>query len=145
MQIGTGSATILNFDLKPISASYNKIVEDIFTLMSTNNYALLIIGLVLMITSLVLISVACHHKRKASKRRVNEANGMFNLSKNINSVGFHRYNEIVDNSDEESLTRIESKKSTNANRYPKSNEGDSRKLLFTDDDEDDQDDKIFIR
>lgn len=108
--------------------------------------------------SLLLFTFACYQKRKSYKNGAGGAGKLFNLGKNLNNVGFHRYNELVLNSDEETLTTTKSNdksslpvvnysKKNGTNRYSKLDTGDNKKLLFTDDDEDDDDqnENIFVR
>jgi hypothetical protein len=111
----------------------------------------------MMSVSVVLVTLACYHKRGSAKYKLNTSDNMFGLGKNINSVGFHKYNEIVDGGENDEFgTRsgngtgsggsrkdLSRNSSVNANRYSKT--GDEKKLLFADDDDDDEDDKIFIR
>lgn len=167
VQVGSGAATSVTIELKSLNSNF-KIVDDLFTVLSTNTNSLLIIGIVLVVLSLSSVCIALYHKKKLYRNKFKQGNSMFNLGKNLNSVGFHRYNEIVENnSDDEGLTsRNENgkvafkqipnnsgsnttfsklfshgKKSAFPNTAP-----DNVKLLFTDDDDDDdQDDKIFIR
>jgi hypothetical protein len=155
--VGSGSATIVNFELKSTESGYKKIVSDLVVLASTNTYGLLIIGLVLMSVSLVLVTFACIHKRKMTNNRqkLNSSDMKFSLGKNINSVGFHKYNEIVDNGHDEEFGKrsgggggsSSSGSRKDMNRYTKTNDDLSanQKLLFADNDDDDEDDKIFIR
>ncbi len=135
-------------------------------MVSTNTYGLIIVGILFIIASSLLYIVACYHKRRLNRRKLNDSNGVFNLGKSLNSVGFHRYNEIneddvedEENSINNDKSLIKNKKNTStssSSRFSKfisssskSTTPDNKKLLFTDDDDDDDDDdkedKIFIR
>ena len=153
----------MNVELTSNNLSYKQIVDNLFTTISTNTNTLFIVGFSLMCFSCLLFGFACYHKRRLNLRKLNgnEKNGgLLNLGKNLDSVGFHRYNELVLNSDEENLTGSTNKNKTtssantrnnykfaNTNHYSKMDSADNKKLLFTDDDEenDDGDDKIFVR
>ena len=130
--------------------------DEIFTTITTNSNTLFIIGVVLMSFSLLLFTFACYQKRKSFKNGANSTGTLFKLGNNLNNVGFHRYNELVLNSDEEALTATKTEKSSpvvnyskknGSNRYSKLDAADNKKLLFTDDDDedDDQNENIFIR
>jgi len=148
--IGTGSAEQVNVELRPLQADYGNMVKNMIDMLSTNTYVLLIAGIVLMVISSILLTFACCHKSVCGRKK---ENSIFNLGQNLNSVGFHRYNEILNNSDEESLTQISNKPTkrltdslVGMNRYSNLNDdADNRKLLLTDEDDDEQEDKIFIR
>lgn len=142
--VGTGAAVVLNFKLKPLNSGYVKMMTDLYELASTNTYALLVIGLVMLSFSVILFAMACYcHRRAVLRRRTAAGNDkLFQLSKNINSVGFHRYNELVENSDDEGQ-RGRARKSVNMNKYSDGGD-DQQKLLFADND-DDEDERIFIR
>ncbi len=150
VEVGSGTATIVNFVLKSTESGYKKIVSDLVVLASTNTYGLLIIGLVMMSISLILVTLACYLNRKSAKKKqkLNTSDLVFNMGKNINSVGFHKYNEIVDNGDDDEFGKRGGSGGSrkDLNRYSRTNEdlAANQKLLFADDD-DDEDDKIFIR
>jgi hypothetical protein len=105
----------------------------------------------MMTFSIILVSIALYHKRKALNKRLGGDNDpVFKIGKNINSVGFHKYNELIDNSDDERNSKAKRKQNAssqlNINRYKSNDDSQAnQKLLFAESDDDDQDDQIFIR
>ena len=92
------AARILNFNLVPKRFGQNQIVGNVFQFLSRNTYGLLIAGVVTLMISIILITIACVYR---SNRLSNSKN-----NNKSNTVGFHRYNQ-VSNSDvdeEESLS-----------------------------------------
>jgi hypothetical protein len=148
--VGTGSAEQVHIELKPIQADYGNMVKSMIDMLSTNTYVLLIAGIVLMAISSALLTFACWQKGVCGRKK---QNSVFNLGQNLNSVGFHRYNEILNNSDEEALNQTSNKPTkrladslVGMNRYSNLNDdADNRKLLLSDEDDEEQEDKIFIR
>lgn len=113
-------------------------------LVSTNTYMLFGIGIALFSISTLIVCIACCHKHK---RRRNEDLG-------LDPAGFHRYKELNISDDDEVTTRgTKSPKMNSAKkngigsytRFSKLSEVDNRKLLEMASEDEDGDDKIFIR
>lgn len=160
VSVGSGSAIVLNFELEPTQSKFNQIVEDMTHLISTNNYALLVCGLLIMSISIGLVSLGCYCRRSANRRSNAAASASLINPLGKHSNGFHRYNDLDDDDDEEKMRSIrrnvdDGKKngagiSLNINnsscKYTKLEETDSKKLLVSDDDDDDEnEDKVFVR
>lgn len=72
----------------------SQIIENIITFVSSNTYALLIGGVVALIISTILMTIACKY-RCSSKRDYKK------LSSNGSSVGFHRIKNFDDDEDDD--------------------------------------------
>ncbi|CAF0751962.1 unnamed protein product [Brachionus calyciflorus] len=75
VKVGQGSATVVNFDLKPIGINYDKIVNEVITVISTNSYAYLITGLSIIIIILIIISLVV--KSFKSNSRITLPNNLY--------------------------------------------------------------------
>ena len=141
--VGSGAATVANFEMKPLKTNYKEIVENLVSVMSSNAHSLLVIGIVSLLISVTLVSVSCYHKRRRF------GNGKFKPSNATSNSGFHRYNELLaDNSDQELRTKGGKKKEASngiSPRYTKISEVDNRKLLTQFSEDEEEDDKIFLR
>lgn len=156
VQIGNNSAAIiLNFELECSQSKFNEIVVEVTQLISHNNYALLVCGLIIITISMSLILISCHCRRK-SYRAGGAATSLLNPAGKSNN-GFHRFRN-EDQDDEEDLTsirnnmddgtknRISLNMNTSSCRYSKLEETDSKKLLVdSDDDEEENEEKVFAR
>lgn len=122
-------------------------------LILTNNYALFVCGLAVMSLSILLVSLGCYCRRKSYGKGKAATSLLNNLGKDTN--GFHRYNEL--NSDDEDLTTIrknmddvsKNRISLNMNnsscRYSKLEDTDSKKLLVGSDDDEENEERVFVR
>lgn len=118
-------------------------------LISTNNYALLVCGLLVITISMSLILVGCYCKRnRATPSR--SGHSLLGGKKN----GFHRYDEEDEDEDQmnsirknmsDGNNRISLNMNTSSIRYSKLEETDSKKLLVDSDDDEDNEEKVFAR
>jgi hypothetical protein len=100
--VTSGSARLVNVHLKSKKSFYKKVYEDILDTISPNSSMLLLIGAIALGLSLFLITIACCCKRCSKSK-----------SHAIKNGGFHRYNEVNEYSDEESLTSGRTKETRN--------------------------------
>lgn len=140
--VGEGAALVRNFWLSSSSSSTKEFIDKMVNLVSTNTYMLFGIGIALFSISTLIVCIACCHKHK---RRRNESLG-------LDPAGFHRYKEVSISDDDEVTTRgTKSPKLKNGGgigsytRFSKLSEVDNRKLLEMASEDEDGDDKIFIR
>lgn len=134
----------MNFDqicclIFTIGPNYKELVSDVIDAVSTNSYALLVAGIMLFAVASTLLSIALYHRRKIGKR----------LNTRSNSPGFTRYSELLENEEDAELAA--GGPSPGGSKY-KANKAskdtsDVRKLLdnFTDDDEEENYDRIFLK
>ena len=154
--MGNGAALIVNFELPPSHSKLTELVQEMTDLISTNNYALLICGLLIMSISVVIVSLGCYCRRKSYKKERGVSDSLLNnLGKSSN--GFHRYKDLDDDEEDEmesirrnindgSKNRISLNMNTTSCRYTKLEDTDSKKLLVESDDEDDEnEEKVFVR
>jgi hypothetical protein len=152
--VGQGSAVTVNIELASAKSNLNEMVQNIGTFVAHNNYGLFIVGLILISLSTMLVGVACYHRRKGYRNKF--GSGLVKLN-NDDTIGFHRYRDLNDdNSDQDDMIPVSRRDATKANgtkssvslsnsnvRYSKLEDTDSKKLLFNDDD--DEDEKVFVR
>lgn len=139
--VGEGAATVHNFWLTSSTSSAKEFIDKMVALVSTNTYMLFGIGMALFSLSTMIVCIACCHKRRRSE-------GL-----GLDSAGFHRYKE-VDLSDDEVTTRgtkiprlngVKKNGVGSYTRFSKISEVDNRKLLEMASEDEEGDDKIFIR
>lgn len=115
-------------------------MSDVIDAVSTNSYALLVAGIMLFSVASTLLTIALYHRRKISKR-LNNRSG-------TNSPGFTRYSELLNNEEDAELAG--SAASSGGSKYKAkatTDTSDIRKLLdnFTDDEEEENYDRIFLK
>ena len=153
IQIGVNNKAALVLYIE-INRNKNTIGQLLSTV-SNRSTAIFLAGIVTLAISILVFAFACYQKRKQYLRSLtNKDKGLLNL--NNNGVSFHRYKEIILNSDEENgninnspvskTPKFPNKKTKkNANNYLNLNSSDNKRLLFDEDDENDSQDEIFIR
>ena len=147
---------MLNFELRPLSANFGKLVGDLSNLITTNTNALLVFGLVAMSLSSLLITFVCYHKLRTSQGGARSRSP--GIGKTLGSVRFLRYNEIderVGRGDSvlrdprkrlnQSTQRSAVSPSTSTKLFAKPIDADKRRLLADMSDDDDDGDNIFVR
>lgn len=127
-------------------------VQEMTHLISTNNYALLVCGLLVITISMSLIFMGCYCRRKSY--RGTAATSLLNPLGKSSSNGFHRYRDVQDDDEEEDLSsirrnlddgsknRISLNMNTSSCRYSKLEDND--KLLVDSEDEENEE-KVFAR
>jgi hypothetical protein len=154
--VENGSATIKNIYMKRLEPTSKTLANKIINVVNNNSYALLSFGIISIALAVSLLSISCIYKRKMSIASRNKSN-IKEFSSNT-GVGFYRYNELMlnESEDDDQVNNVRFKTKTNnenktnsktSMRYLESNQKDSIKLLndLSDDDFDEQEDKIFVR
>lgn len=116
-------------------------MSDVIDAVSTNSYALLVAGIMLFSVASTLLTIALYHRRKISKR-LNNRSG-------TNSPGFTRYSELLNNEEDAELAGPAASSGGGSKYKAKAttDTSDVRKLLdnFTDDEEEENYDRIFLK
>ena len=151
IDVNNKAALVLNIEL----IRYKNTISQLLSTVSNRSTAIFLAGIATLAISILILLFACYQKRKQNLLSVtNKDKGLLNL--NNNGISFHRYKEIIMNSDEENVNlnnspgsnkpKFQNKNSKkNANNYLNLNSSDNKRLLFDDDDENDSQDEIFIR